>query len=109
MSNESLSSFAIFQVRLERFQSFLSQFSYFNSHSFKVFFAFFTELFFNELLAGFAGGEACEEEGKLSILEEFGLSFLAVLVHCVSHNIEVNWLLYYKFFFFLIVSVRMYN
>ena len=109
MYHENLRSFGIFQVRFERFQSFLSQFSYFNSHSFKVFFSFFIELFFNELLTRFAGRKTNEEESKLSILEEFKLSFLAILVHSVSHNIEVNGLLDYKFFFFLVVSVRMYN
>jgi hypothetical protein len=68
--------------------------------------AFLTELFFRELLTLGAISEPYKQVAKLNVAKELLLGFLAVLVHGVSNNIEVNGSLNDLSLFFLVVSVR---
>lgn len=50
----------------------------------------FLQFFADVILSFVAGGKLNEKESHARILEVSFLSFLAVLVHCVSHELEVD-------------------
>ncbi len=55
----------------------------------QIFSALLLVLALDELEAELAGGEPGEEEGEGGVLEEPLLRILAILVHRVSHQVEV--------------------
>jgi hypothetical protein len=85
--------------------SFLLELVNFFLHSEEVLGAFLRKLGVGEADTFLGLGEPCEEESKGGDLEELFLGLLAVFVHCVSDNPEVDVRLV-KEVVFLIVSVR---
>lgn len=92
---------------LESLDCLISELQDLGLHSVQVLWALVCEFFKCKLETFGRLSKPGKQEGKIGVEEEFLLSFLTVLVHRISHNVKVYWLLNYWSLFFLVMSVWM--